>query len=428
MSDSLAIQPAPQPVNAAIRPPGSKSITNRALVCAALAEGVSTLRCALDSEDTQVMVGGLRSLGIDIEARDGGEILIIKGCRGVPPAQRADIFVANSGTTIRFLTALAALGKGDFRLDGTARMRERPMGDLVDALVQLGARVSCEGSGQCPPVVVKAHGLPGGEASIRGNVSSQFLSGLLMAAPAARNAVTLRVEGNLVSVPYVTMTMAVMESFGIALQPANNYEEITIPNDSSYQACEYTIEPDASAASYFWAAAAVTGGEITVLGLSRDSLQGDVAFVECLAKMGCDVRYEADRVTVTGAPLQGIDVDMNAISDTVQTLAVVALFADGPTQIRNVSHIRHKETDRLAAVARELRKLGAEVIEHSDGLEITPGHLLSAEIKTYSDHRMAMSFAVAGLVQPGVVIHDPGCTAKTYPSFFEDLKRISSPS
>ena len=286
MSDSLVIEPAPRPVCATIRPPGSKSITNRALVCAALADGDSTLRGALDSEDTQVMIGGLRSLGIDIEARDGGETLIIKGCRGIPPAQRADIYVANSGTTIRFLTALAALGQGDFRLDGIARMRERPMGDLADALVQLGARVSCEGSGQCPPVVVKANGLPGGEASIHGNVSSQFLSGLLMAAPSARNVVTLRVEGTLVSVPYVTMTMAVMESFGVVAVQANNFEEITIPNDSSYQACDYMIEPDASSASYFWAAAAVTGGEITLLGLSRESLQGDVAFVECSGKNG----------------------------------------------------------------------------------------------------------------------------------------------
>jgi len=422
MPESLEIQPASQPICATVRPPGSKSITNRALVCAALAEGTSTLRGALESEDTQVMVRGLQQLGIAIEVEEQGETLVVQGCRGFPPAAKAEVFVGNSGTTIRFLTALATLGRGTFRLDGIARMRERPLGDLAAALRQLGAKVTCEGPGNCPPVAMVADRLPGGEATIRGNLSSQFLSGLLMAAPCAQKSVTVQVEGTLVSIPYVRMTLEVMKSFGVEPQAAADFSEIAIAADSSYAACEYAIEPDASAASYFWAAAAVTGGEVTVSGLTKKSLQGDIAFVDCLAKMGCDVRYGEDDITVSGKPLRGIDVDMNAISDTVQTLAVVALFAKGPTKIRNVSHIRHKETDRISALATELRKLGAAVVETDTGLEIDPNPMRAAEIQTYNDHRMAMSFAIAGLVQPGVIIRDPGCTAKTYPRFFEDLE------
>ncbi|NOY43596.1 MAG: 3-phosphoshikimate 1-carboxyvinyltransferase [Planctomycetes bacterium] len=424
MPDSLKIHPVSGPIRATLRPPGSKSITNRALVCAALAEGRSTLRGALDSDDTRVMIAGLRTLGIQIEARDNGETLLVAGCLGLPPATEADIFVGNSGTTIRFLTALATLGRGSYRLDGIARMRERPIGDLVEALVQLGAEVACEGDHACPPVAITAAGLPGGDAMVRGNISSQYLSGLLMAAPCAQATVTIRVSGTLVSIPYVSMTLAVMKSFGIEARADQDYAEIKIPSGGHYQATDYAIEPDASAASYFWAAAAVTGGEVTVEGLGRDSLQGDVEFVDCLAKMGCEVRYGENQITVVGGPLHGIDVDMNAISDTVQTLSVVALFAEGTTRIRNVPHIRHKETDRIAAVATELRKLGAEVIEHADGLDITPGKFTAADIATYDDHRMAMSFAIAGLVEAGVVICDPGCTAKTYPKFFEDLAAL----
>ncbi len=425
MPDSIEIQPAPKPIQATVRPPGSKSITNRALVCAALADGTSTLRGALDSEDTQVMIEGLRSLGIKIELRDRGETLVVEGCAGKPPAKSAEIFVENSGTTIRFLTALVTLANGCFTLDGIPRMRERPIGDLAAALNLLGAKAKCTGAHHCPPVQVQASGLIGGTARIRGNISSQYLSGLLMAAPCAKETVTLEVEGILVSVPYVAITLAVMQSFGVETKAADDFSTIEIPSPGCYRACDFDIEPDASAASYFWAAAAVTGGTITVTGLSRKSLQGDVAFVDCLEQMGCEVRYETDSVTVTGGKLRGIDVDMNAISDTVQTLSVVALFAEGTTKIRNVPHIRHKETDRIAAVATELRKLGAEVVEHADGLEISPGTITPAAIDTYNDHRMAMSFAIAGLVQKGVVINDPRCTAKTYPRFFEDLAAIT---
>jgi 3-phosphoshikimate 1-carboxyvinyltransferase len=269
--------------------------------------------------------------------------------------------------------------------------------------------------------------LPGGTAKIRGDISSQYLSGVLMAAPAARNLVELLIDGPLVSQPYVRMTLEVMKWFGVDVETADGLQQFRIAAPQRYRANEYSIEPDASAASYFWAAAASCGGEVTVEGLTADSLQGDVAFVDCLEKMGCDVRRDADGITVIGRALRGIDVDMNAISDTVQTLSVVAIFAEGPTRIREVGHIRHKETDRIGAVATELRKLGAEVLEHDDGLTIVPAsmsQLKAATIETYHDHRMAMSFALAGLRIPGVRIANPSCVEKTYPAFFKDLERL----
>lgn len=420
--ETFEIQPT-GPLHASMRPPGSKSITNRALVCAALARGKSLLRGALDSEDTQVLVESLRRLGIGVAVDTAACTIAVDGCAGSIPSASADLFVGNSGTTVRFLTALATLAHGTIRLDGTPRMRERPIGDLLDALGQLGADAKSELGTDCPPVLVKAHGLAGGTATIRGDISSQFLSSLLMAAPYAHNGAELRVEGSLVSQPYVRMTRDVMAAFGVAVE-LSDLRRLVVPAGVYYQAREYTIEPDASAASYFFAAAAITGGEIAVQGLSRDSLQGDVAFVDVLAQMGCEVRAAGDSITVAGRPLAGVAVDMNAISDTVQTLAAVALFAKGPTTITGVAHIRHKETDRLAALATELRKLGAEVDERADGLRITPCPLRGAVIDTYDDHRMAMSLALVGLAVPGVVIRDPGCTRKTYPKFFEDLAAL----
>lgn len=427
MTDAVEIQPVDGPVLATVRPPGSKSITNRALVCAALARGRSVLTGALDSEDTRVMIAALRQLGIDVAVEDAGSTLAVAGCDGVIPVKHAELFVANSGTTMRFLTAMVALGQGAFRLDGVARMRERPIGDLVSALNALGAEVRCLGRDNCPPVVVTASGLPGGTASIRGDISSQFLSGLLMAAPYAQTPVALQVDGTLVSIPYVEMTLAVMKSFGVDSRVTGNFSRLEVSNSIRYAGRTYEIEPDASAASYFFAAAAITGGRIKVEGLHQFALQGDVHFCRCLAQMGAHISYSENSITVEGRPLHGIDVDMNDISDTVQTLAVTALFAGGPTRIRNVAHIRHKETDRIAATACELRKLGATVEEYDDGLQILPPErqLHGAEIDTYHDHRMAMSFALAGLRLPQVVIRDPGCTEKTYPEFFRDLARIT---
>ena len=426
MTDCVEIIPVSQPLDARVRPPGSKSITNRALVCAALAEGESTLSGVLDSDDTRVMIAALRQLGIGIEASDEGRTLRVAGCGGVIPAKSAELFVGNSGTTMRFLTAMLTLGRGEYRLDGIARMRERPIGDLVDALRQLGARVECQGSNNCPPVVVKADGLAGGRASIRGDISSQFLSAILMAAPYARSTVSLHVISTLVSVPYVTMTYRMMQEFGGHPGLDFDYNSIEISNSYRYYGRPYEIEPDASAASYFFAAAAIAGGRVTVEGLTQLALQGDVRFIDSLAQMGAKGSYGENSITVEGGDLHGIDVDMNGISDTVQTLAVVALFAEGPTTIRNVGHIRHKETDRLAATATELRKLGATVEELDDGLVIEPPgkNFRGAEIDTYDDHRMAMSFALAGLKVANVVIRDSGCVAKTYPGFFVDLERV----
>jgi 3-phosphoshikimate 1-carboxyvinyltransferase len=393
-------------------------------VCAALAQGESTLLGALDGEDTQVMIAALGQLGIGVRVEDHGRTLHVTGCGGKIPATNAELFVANSGTTMRFLTALVALGRGEYRLDGIPRMRERPMGDQAAALAALGVDVVCESAGDCPPVVVRANGLRGGRAAVSGATSSQFLSGLLMAAPYAGSQVELVVEGGLVSVPYVAMTRRVMEAFGAEVAATADYREIRVSNEHRYRGRAYDIEPDASAASYFLAAAAITGGAVTIEGLSRESLQGDVAFAACLEQMGARVSYGDSFMMIEGRPLAGVDVDMNAISDTVPTLAVAALFAAGPTTIRNVAHIRHKETDRIAAVATELRKLGAGVEEFDDGLRIEPRPLHGAAVDTYNDHRMAMSFALVGLKVPGVVIKDPGCTAKTYPEYFADLERL----
>jgi 3-phosphoshikimate 1-carboxyvinyltransferase len=327
---------------------------------------------------------------------------------------------------MRFLTAVVCAGQGEYRLDGVPRMRQRPIFDLVDALRQLHVDARCETDGKCPPVSVRANGLPGGRVQMRGDISSQYLSALLMVAPTAADLVDIEIVGPLVSRPYVDMTIAVMQSFGVRVDRSDP-GRLQIDAPQIYQACDYTIEPDASAASYFWAAAAITGGEVTVAGLSNRSLQGDVRFGRCLARMGCDVDYGLDAITVRAGTLRGIDVDMNEISDTVQTLAVVALFADGPTTIRGVAHIRHKETDRIGDLACELRKLGAAVDEREDGLRIVPGVVRAAELETYDDHRMAMSLALAGLQVPGVTILNPGCTAKTYPEFFRDLSAVVHP-
>jgi 3-phosphoshikimate 1-carboxyvinyltransferase len=427
MSESLEISPVGGAIGGRVRPPGSKSITNRALICASLADSVSTLTGALDSEDTRVMIDGLGRLGIAVESLDSGRRLIVCGAGGEIPTLEAELFCGNSGTTIRFLTAMATLGHGSFRLDGVERMHQRPIDDLLTALCGLGAHATSENGDGCPPVVVHANGLPGGSTTVRGDISSQYLSGVLMTAPCAKATVQLLVDGMLVSQPYVRMTLEVMKSFGVNVATTEKLQRFDIDAPQIYNACQYAIEPDASAASYFWAAAAICGGKVTVEGLSAVSLQGDVAFVECLEQMGCSVRRDGNGITIIGGSLHGIDVDMNAISDTVQTLSVVALFAEGATRIRNVGHIRHKETDRIGAVATELRKLGATVHEHDDGLTIEPplpNLLKAATVDTYQDHRMAMSFALAGLRIPGVRIANPTCVDKTYPRFFEDLTAL----
>jgi 3-phosphoshikimate 1-carboxyvinyltransferase len=426
MPDAIEIPLCPGPVHGSILPPGSKSIANRAVICAALARGTSRLTGMLDSQDTRVMAAGLAALGIDVAADWQAGTMQVVGCGGRIPAAEATIDCAASGTTIRFLSAVCALGHGDYRLDGTPRMRKRPIGDLIQALRELGVEAEAESPGGCPPVAIHSHGLAGGAARVRGDTSSQFASGLALAAPCTGRGMRIEFEGRLVSLPYLEMTRRVMASFGAACAPTDTGGWQIPP--SGYQATDYAIEPDASAASYFFAAAAITGGRVRVEGLSRRSMQGDVGLCDVLERMGCDVAWDetgVGAITVGGRAVRGVDVDMNAISDTVPTLAVAALFADGPTTIRNVAHIRDKETDRISDLARELRKLGARVDESRDGLTISPQLLQAAILDTYDDHRMAMSLALAGLLVPGVRINDPACVGKTFPDYWERLATIA---
>jgi 3-phosphoshikimate 1-carboxyvinyltransferase len=425
----LEVKPLTKPPVATVRVPGSKSITNRALELAALAcgKGVCRLSGMLLSEDTEVMVAALRQLGfsVAIDERETGADAVVRSTNPLLliPAREADLFAANSGTSMRFLAAMVSLGQGRYRLDGSPRMRERPIEDLLSALRQLGVDARSELGTGFPPVVVETTGLLGGEISIRGEVSSQFLSGLLMAAPLAQRKVTIHVDGPLVSQPYVRMTVEMIRRAGAEVRddaPGVYF----IPGGQQYSVFDCDVEPDASAASYFFGAAAIAGGRISLPGLHRSSLQGDVGFVDILERMGCGVTWTDEGATLSGGPLRGKEVEMNAISDTVMTLAAVACFAEGPTTIFDVAHIRYKETDRLAAIATELRRCGAEAKEFGDGLKITPGPLHGAEVETYNDHRIAMSMALLGLRVPGIVIKNPGCVAKTYPGFWEDLERL----
>jgi len=443
-------------LNAVVTPPGSKSITNRALILAALAQGKTTLTGALASEDTQIMFDGLTQLGLSLDWNAEQCQIEVCGQGGQFPHRQADIYVGNSGTTARFLTAILAFAGGNYRIHGKPRMHQRPIQDLVEALNTLGGNVAYEADEGFPPLVCKtADGnrrkqcgstsaavcrLPSAvSVAVSGSVSSQFLTALLLASPLAaeQSAVEIRISSELVSKPYVEMTLRMMQSFGVSVETDNTFRSFRIAQGTIYQSPGvYAIEPDASAASYFLAAAAICGGSITIQGLSRyssrGSLQGDVAFAECLEKMNCEVTWGNNSITVyrpPERPLRGITVDMNSISDTAQTLSVVALFAEGATEIRNIEHVRFKETDRIADLATELRRFGATVEEYRDGLRITPPEILSpATVQTYDDHRMAMSFAIAGLRLPGVTICDPDCTQKTFPGFFEMLEGLRGAS
>lgn len=424
--NQLEIEPVQQPVNATVTLPGSKSITNRAMIIAALAAGRSTLEQALFSDDTRYMADSLQRLGISIRADELSERFEIGGQAGRIPADQASLFIGNSGTSARFLTALLALGNGTYHLDGVERMRQRPIAPLLAALHDLGVDASSDNGDGCPPITVKANGLEGGVARMAGDTSSQYFTALLMVAPVTTAGIEIQVRGELVSKPYLDMTIATMKDFGASVQN-DDYQRFHIPGHQPYTARSYAIEPDASAASYFFALAAVTSGSVRVMNLGDGSVQGDIAFVDVLEKMGCQVSRDAAWIELTGPEqLSGIDVDMNAISDTVPTLAAIAPFASGPVTIRNVEHVRHKETDRIHAVVTELQRLGVAVDEMRDGLTIHPGSPQSEIVQTYDDHRMAMSFAILGCVAPGIVIDNPGCVAKTFPDFFERLDRALS--
>jgi 3-phosphoshikimate 1-carboxyvinyltransferase len=409
-------------VDAVINVPGSKSITQRALVVAALARGESVLGGPLTSEDTRYTAKALKRMGAKI--RDSSaKRWKITGCSGRIMPPRRQIFLGNNGTATRFLTSVAALGNGVFTITGEPRMEERPIGPLIEALSGWGVSIrSIKGTG-CPPLEIRAEGLRGGGTTLPEGKSSQYLSSLLLVAPYAAHQATLSVVGEVLSKPYVHMTMAVMKSFGIKVKANAELNYFEIPR-GYYKARDYKVEGDASSASYFWAAAAVTGGRVTVVNVPKKSLQGDSVLVDILARMGCRVKKSDTGITLEGpAELRGIEVDMGDCPDVAPTLAVVAARATGRTVITNIAHLRIKECDRLHVMAKELAKLGVRTEERSDALIIEgrgpDAKLHGAMIETYDDHRIAMSFAVAGLYTPGVIISEEGCVAKSFPDFWE---------
>jgi 3-phosphoshikimate 1-carboxyvinyltransferase len=420
--EKLQIRPINRPVDAEVAVPGSKSVTNRALVVAALADGTSEIRNALFSEDSYWLMDALARLGFGVRADGAKGSITVHGGGGEIPRGGVEISVGNAGTAARFLPPVLALGEGPYYVDGVPRMRERPVSDLVDAMRGLGAAVDYSGEEGRFPLTVRGGGLAGGETTVEVGKSSQFLSGLLMAAPAADAPVTLNLSGDLVSRPYVGITTGLMREFGVPVTESSRRYRI---EPASYSARKYDVEPDASAASYFFAAAALTGGRISVSGLGEGCSQGDLRFVEILEKMGCAVETGARSTEVRGPDkLRGVEADMNEISDTFITLAAIAPFASTPTNITGISHTRHQETDRVSAVATELRRLGVEVEESHDSLRIIPSKLVPARILTYGDHRIAMAFSLVGLVFGGVTILDPECVTKTFPEYFARLGEL----
>ncbi|MBU0733819.1 MAG: 3-phosphoshikimate 1-carboxyvinyltransferase [Proteobacteria bacterium] len=403
-----------------IRIPGSKSITHRVIIAASLAEGRSVLTDFLECEDTLYTIDALRKIGVEMFIEDNK--LKIEGTGGKfrPGLHRKELYLGNSGTSLRLLLSVVALCKGEFLMTGTQRMLKRPIGPLVVALNRLGVDTSCIEQDGCPPVRIKANGIRGGNVSIKANQSSQFLSSLLLSGPYADNDIRIKIAGQMVSKPYVDITIDVMKQFGIQVE-CDDYDGFKIPSGQRYKAREFRIQGDASSASYFWAAAAVTGGTITTDNIyPYATLQGDISFLEILGRMGCSIQKGAEHVAVQGCPLSGIEADMKDLPDMVPTLAAVALFVRGKTIIRNVSHLRHKESDRLHAVALEWHRIGGRVEELPDGLIIHGGSPLSpAVVNPHNDHRLAMSLAVVGLRLPHLEIMDKDCVKKSFPTFWE---------
>ena len=420
---SLKIKPISHPLNATVCVPGSKSLTNRALLIASLANGTTRLTNALFSDDSCYFAKALQTLGFDVQLGEANHEMTIAGPGGKIPAEKAELFIGNAGTAARFLSAFLTLGNGEYILDGEPRMRERPIGDLVESLSQLGAKL--ETTNNCLPVKIFASGLPGGKTQIAGDISSQFLSALLMVAPYAQNPIEISLSTDLNSKPYVDMTIAVMKDFGVEIE-RDGYKSFAIHPDSYSLIPNYPIESDASAASYFFAAPAVCGGTVRVESISWKSVQGDITFLDVLKRMGCQVKEGENFIEVTGPEsLSGIDVDMRDIPDTAQTLAAVAPFASSSTRIRGIASARVKETDRVHATCTELARLGVRVEEHEDGMTIYPCKTFRpASIQTYNDHRMAMAFSLIGLRFDGVTIENPSCVSKTFPNFFEVLETL----
>jgi len=423
--DALTL-PAAQHAEGAVALPGSKSISNRMLLLAALARGTTTLTGLLESDDTKVMLDALRTLGVVI--RDiGGQRYEIDGAGGPFPVKRADLQLGLSGLSMRTLVGALAFCGGEYRADGVPRMRERPIGDLVDSVRPLGADIRYELNEGFPPVIIGRGAPCAANVRIKGDVSSQFLTGLLQALPLLNADVTVEVEGELVSKPYVDITLNLMQRFGIAIE-RDGWRSFTVRKGTGYASPgTLAVEGDASGASYFLAAGAIGGGPVRVTGVGRDSIQGDVAFADVLASMGVDVRFGSDWIEAREARVRGGTVDCNAIPDAAMTLAIVALFADAPTTLTNIGSWRVKETDRLAAMATELRKSGATAEEGPDWLRVVPAaQLRRASIATYDDHRIAMCFSLVSLGGTPITIEDPGCVRKTFPEYFAEFARITT--
>ncbi len=407
-------------VHAEVCVPPSKSYTNRALIVASLADGISTLSNTSESEDSIYLTEALRNFGIGIEKKE--HELSLQGVNGKPIVPEKDIFVGNAGTAIRFLTTFSCLANGNTILSGDEAMQKRPIKDLLDALTMAGIKTTSVNG--CPPVTIHGGNFKGGKIRLNGTVSSQFVSSILLSAPYAKQPVQLYIKGKMSSTPYVDMSLYVMRLFGAYVEVIEPYVAYQISNKDQYIAEPFRIEGDASSASYFFAAAAITGGKVIVKNLAHDSLQGDMKFLYVLEEMGCRIFKHTDSIEIHGGALRGIDIDMNEIPDCVPAMAIVAAFAQGETTITNVAHLRFKETDRLEAIATQLTNIGSKVRINKDGLTIYPQKLHGGTIETYKDHRIAMSFAVAGLRVPGIEILNPSCVKKSFPNFWEEFKHL----
>ena len=417
----IEIQPPTAPLRATVAAPPSKSYTNRAYIVAALADGEVRLENPLFSDDTRAMREALLQFGIPVTEEENA--VVVQGQGGILKLPSREIFVGNAGTTMRFLTTFATLAPGVTRLTGDERMQERPIEDLLLCLRQMLLKAESVKSNKCPPIKIHGGKPRGGSIILAGDQSSQYLTSLLLSAPYFENDTTLNIEGGLTSKSYIDITLDIMQTFGVSVKN-EFYQSFHIPAGQRYRAQSYEVEGDASSASYFLAAAAVTGGEVSVTHLNPDSVQGDIKFPGALEQMGCEIKRAGEKITVFGNPLRGITINMNDMPDVVQTLAVVALFAKGKTTMTGIGNLRIKETDRIAALANELTRLGASVEAGDDFIIIEPGPRQPAEVKTYGDHRMAMSFAVAGLGIPGIKIEDPRCVDKSFPDFFERFQEL----
>ena len=410
------IEIIPQKIyNKEVTVPGSKSYTHRILIAAALSDGTCTIYNGLKSEDTLLTLSALKQMGIKIDV--GKDRFLVYGKEGAFKPCVEPVYLGNSGTSIRLLTAVASLGEGFYTLAGTERMGERPIQDLLDGLVQIGIRARSINNNGCPPVEVKGGKISGGSIDLKCGTSSQFLSALLLMAPYTKKGIDINVVEGPVSRPYVDMTVDVMEKLGVEVI-RDGYERFRVDGGQSYMAGPYMVEPDCSQAGYFWAAAAISGAGIKVKGITKNSRQGDVRFTELLVAMGCEISHEKDGITVSGGQLSAITADMSDMPDMVPTLAVVAAFAKGTTVIENVAHLKAKESDRLGSVVKELSKMGVEASCSDTGMMIKGGIPSGAEIDTYDDHRIAMSFALAGLKVPGISIRDERCVEKSFPDFW----------